>query len=303
MSEAKADKPPLDDIMLAMDVVDTLRHRQLLVERELNAEDRDTKMKQRLREIYASQGIEVPDHVLEQGVAALKEGRFVYEAPDGGLQASLAKLYVSRGKWGKPLLTVLAIVVAVWLAYVLLISGPAERETRALPGRLESTYQSLAAQAVGPRAKEMSESLRADGRSALRRNDEDEVALTLKRMTALQRDLEAEYELRVASHPGQKSGVWRIPDANTNARNYYIIVEAVSRQGKLLEVPVVSEEDGKMHRVKQWGLRVEEPLFRQIAADKRDDGIIQDNRFGVKKRGYLTPEYLMPTTGRAITNW
>ena len=303
MSEAKADKPPLDDIMLAMDVVDTLRHRQLLVERELNAEDRDAKMKQRLREIYASQGIEVPDHVLEQGVAALKEGRFVYEAPAGGLQARLAKLYVSRGKWGKPLLAVLGIILAVWLAYALLVSGPAERETRALPGKLESTYQSLAAQAVGPRAKEMSESLLADGRSALRRDDRDEIALTLERMTTLQRDLEAEYDLRVASHPGQKSGVWRIPDANSNARNYYIIVEAVSRQGKLLEVPVVSEEDGKTHRVKQWGLRVEEPLFRQIAADKRDDGIIQKNRFGVKKRGYVMPEYLMPTTGRAITNW
>ncbi len=71
MTGAAADKRPLDDIMLAMDVVDTLRHQQLLVERELNADDRDEKMKQRLREIYASQGIDVPDDVLEQGVAAL----------------------------------------------------------------------------------------------------------------------------------------------------------------------------------------------------------------------------------------
>ena len=303
MAEAKADKPPLDDIMLAMDVVDTLRHRQLLVERELKSEDRDERMKQRLREIYASQGIEVPDHVLEQGVAALKEGRFVYRAPSGGLQTSLAKLYITRGKWGKPFLMCLSLVLIVWFAYVLLISGPAERAAAALPGRLDSQYQSLAAQAIGPRASELAESLAADGRSALQRDDQDELELTLQRMATLQRDIEIEYELRVASHPGQKSGVWRIPDANRDARNYYIIVEAVGRQGELLEVPVVSEEDGKTYRVKQWGLRVEEPEFEQIAADKKDDGIIQDNRFGVKKRGYLTPQYLMPTTGRAITKW
>jgi hypothetical protein len=40
MSDAAAGKPPLDDIMLAMDVVDTLRHQELLVERELQADDR-----------------------------------------------------------------------------------------------------------------------------------------------------------------------------------------------------------------------------------------------------------------------
>ena len=34
-----------------------------------------------------------------------------------------------------------------------------------------------------------------------------------------------------------------------------------------------------------------------------DDGIIQNNRFGVKKRGFLQPDYLMPTTGDAITRW
>ena len=37
MAEAQR---PLDEVMLAMDVVDTLRHRELLVARELAAEDR-----------------------------------------------------------------------------------------------------------------------------------------------------------------------------------------------------------------------------------------------------------------------
>ena len=46
-----------------------------------------------------------------------------------------------------------------------------------------------------------------------------------------------------------------------------------------------------------------EETFNKVRRDKQDDGIIQANRFGVKKRGQLDPEYLMPTTGAAITNW
>jgi heme exporter protein D len=39
----------LDDLMMAMDVVDTLRHRDRLVERELNEEAREEQLISRLR--------------------------------------------------------------------------------------------------------------------------------------------------------------------------------------------------------------------------------------------------------------
>ncbi|NOT41219.1 MAG: hypothetical protein HOP13_12070, partial [Alphaproteobacteria bacterium] len=68
----------LDELMLAMDVVDTIRFRELLVERELGQGDRDKALRDRLREIYKSQGIEVTDRVLDEGIKALKESRFVY---------------------------------------------------------------------------------------------------------------------------------------------------------------------------------------------------------------------------------
>ena len=47
-----ADKAPLDDVMLAMDVVDTLRHNQDLVARELAGEAREKQLIEKLREIY-----------------------------------------------------------------------------------------------------------------------------------------------------------------------------------------------------------------------------------------------------------
>ena len=89
---AEATSPQsLDDIMLSMDVVDTLRHRQHLIERELNSEERDQKLIERLREIYTSQGMEVTDEILAAGVAALKEDRFVYTPPKESLKVKNRK--------------------------------------------------------------------------------------------------------------------------------------------------------------------------------------------------------------------
>src|SRR5262245_47643777 len=107
------DKAPLDELMLAMDVVDTLRHKELVLARELSAEDRDAKLLDQLREIYTSQGIEVTDEILQRGVDALREERFVYAPPPPSFSRTLAHAYVSRGRWGKPVgFVVAALAVA-----------------------------------------------------------------------------------------------------------------------------------------------------------------------------------------------
>ena len=88
----------LDELMLAMDVVDTLRHQDTLVSRELDEDRRDAELLERLRRISKSQGIAVPDEVLREGVQALKERRFVYTPPLPGLSRTLATLWVERGR-------------------------------------------------------------------------------------------------------------------------------------------------------------------------------------------------------------
>src|SRR5690349_6771423 len=98
-----APSPPktLDDVMMAMDVVDTLRHRDDLVRRELNEDGREGDLIARLRQIYRDQGIEVPDQVLAEGVKALKESRFVYTPPPAGWKRSLLTLWVGRRRYGR----------------------------------------------------------------------------------------------------------------------------------------------------------------------------------------------------------
>ncbi len=86
MPVGTAEAEPLNELMLAMDVVDTLRHRELMLEREVEAGDRDQRLLLRLREIYTGQGIAVTDDVLAQGVSALREERFLYVAPGAELR-------------------------------------------------------------------------------------------------------------------------------------------------------------------------------------------------------------------------
>ncbi|MEJ2563781.1 MAG: DUF6384 family protein, partial [Anaerolineales bacterium] len=98
MTETAAARPgpPLDDVMLAMDVVDTLRQRRELVERELDEPARAQELIARLRTIYANQGIDVPDEILAKGVAALAEERFVYRPAPPSLATTLTRIYVRR---------------------------------------------------------------------------------------------------------------------------------------------------------------------------------------------------------------
>jgi hypothetical protein len=289
--------------MLAMDVVDTIRHRELIVERELNSEARRQELLERLKRLYAAQGLDVPDHVLAEGVAALEEDRFSYAPPEADFGTTMARWYVSRGQWGKPLLGMIAIVAVVALAWYLMVARPEAEKIAALPESLAAAYQEVIDVAEVPEARERAADLVAAGEAALARGDNVAVNDAISGLDGLEQMLAVRYELRVVSRPGQLSGVWRVPEANPSARNYYLIVEAIGDDGEPLAMPVRNEEDGQVYTVSMWGVRVDEDIFNETASDKKDDGIIQNYLLGVKERGRLEPEYRIPTTGEAITKW
>jgi len=294
-----ASRPPLDDVMLAMDVVDTLRRRQQLVERELDEEGRALDLRERLRKIYRAQGIEVPDHVLDEGVAALREDRFVYKPPAPSLATRLAHLYVRRGTWGRWLLAGVVALGVAWGAYHATVVAP----RAALPGELTALHAAVVALARAEPARQRAGSYLATAQAALRDGDEKAARKMRAALEELRSTLEQEYTLRIVSRPGERSGFWRIPDDNPDAQNFYLVVEALDAQGAPVTVQVTNEETGQVERVTKWGLRVAESVYRRVAADKKDDGIIQNHRFGAKRRGYLEPDYEVPTTGAAVTRW
>ena len=411
------------ELMLAMDVVDTLRHERSLVERELQSEDREGELIAKLRKIYADQGLEVSDEVIAQGVRAMREERFAYQPPKAGLKTTLARIYVNRGRWARRTAILILALAALWAGYRYLVVMPAERgrirlaselnnqaaeqqeQAKALRGRitaanseLETALQSVpqsvvapvnrladqARQALASATRQMDafekfsplENIDADNaearsEAARKRLDERknlldraqndlagaqtavasirefkggfqdldslragalkearergtpekiealynnaisalqagdlETARTARQALVFTRDmLRQEYTLQIVSRPGTPSGVWRYPVGSQTARNYYLIVEAVTPSGQRLKLPITSEEDGKVRVASEWGLRVDQRVYEQVRQDKMDDGIVNRKIVGAKKRGYLTPDYRVSTTGATITEW
>jgi len=285
--------------MLAMDVVDTLRHRDMLVAQELASGERDAALLERLRRVYAAQGIDVPERALLDGVAALREDRFAYRPAPPGAARFWATLYVHRGVWARRLAAVAAVVVAA----AVLVQVAVVRPRAELGADLERTRAAIVALARVPEATARAETLATGGAAAVAAGDLGEARAALAELNALRERLEQAYELRIVVGDGVTSGVWRVPDVNTRARNYYLIVEAVDPRGRVLTLPITNEETGRVERVSRWGVRVDEATWERVRSDKADDGIIQERQVGRKASGELEPSYTVPTTGGTITRW
>ncbi len=293
----------LEDVMVAMDVVDTVRHRQILVDRELNADARRANLKQRLREIYTAQGIDVTDDALDAGIAALEEERFSYSPAPSSFAVRLAKLYVSRHRWGKRARifgTFATIVLGLWFFTAYL---PTQRLEAQLPQAIERTYSSIVNSTEDAAALDQALEINSHAQLALAAEDFSAAETDHASLQTLLQRIQEIYSVRIVSQPNELSGVWRVPDVNDTARNYYLIVEAVAPTGRVLTLPVTSEEDGQTRLVQKWGVRVSADTFDQVSADKLDDGIIQENVIGTKPAGRITPDYHVPIAGGTITDW
>lgn len=308
---AEASKAPLDDLMLAMDVVDTLRHHQNLVTRELGSEAREKQLIDKLREIYHSQGIEVPDSVLREGVEALAKSRFVYTPPKPSLATSLARLYVARKKWGPAALALILILViglgGYFFAYRPFQQSQAEAArielAETLPARMDALYQTIFEETKVQQAVNEAEEQRTRGKAAAAEGDRAGALAAIEELTEIRDQLRLEYNLRIVNRANEQSGFWTFPEINTEAANYYVVVEALDPNGKALSLPILNEENGQTETVSMWGVRVPESVYRSVEADKRDDGIIQRNIVGIKQYGFLDVDYTIPVLGGAVTRW
>jgi len=303
---------PLDDVMLAMDVVDTLRHRQDLVTRELDGAKRETQLIDKLRKIYHDQGIEVPDHILKEGVNALDESRFVYTPRAGGLSVALARVYVSRGRWGRWVFGALVAAVlmagAYFLAYQPYQAAQAEAQrielTQTLPARMDQLYERIYEETKVQVAVVRAGDLRDRGKAAVAAKDRAGAEKAAAGLEALLAQLQRSYTLKVVNREGVRSGFWTFPDVNTEAANYYVVVEAIDDgTDKPLTLPIANEESGATERVAIWGIRVSEQVYRAVEADKLDNGIIDHNIMGVKQYGFLDIDYVVPVMGGTVTRW
>ncbi len=301
---------PLDDLMMVMDVVDTLRHEESQVARELKADDRDAAMVDRLRQVYASQGIEVPDHILKAGVEDLKRDRFVYSPPKTGFQRTLAMLYISRGTWSKWLAAACAVLLVAVIAWYFLVIMPKQRAEAELTARLEAlpaAYSELVERidtlTDNTDVEANAASLAEDGRLALQDGKNDAAFKAEQDLRDLAGRLQQVFEVQIVSREGEPTGLTRIPEANPNTENFYIVVEAIDPDGNVVEQSIQSEESGTSERVSKWGQRVSENIYDAVRRDKLEDGIVQKGVLGQKRRGELDINWNSGVQDGAITKW
>lgn len=108
---------------------------------------------------------------------------------------------------------------------------------------------------------------------------------------------------RIVNRDDERTGVWRYNEKANGGRNYYLVAEALDEAGNVAELPIRNEETGKEERVSVFAVRVPQATYNRVAADKQDNGIIEDDLIGSKPRGSLSPRFRMPTTGGYITEW
>ncbi len=304
-------KVPLDDVMIAMDVVDTLRHDKRIVERELNDEKRREDLIARLRELYRGQGIEVPDRILGEGVRALEEERFVYKPPKESFQRRLAQLYVTRNTWGRFVLGAIGGLAILWAAWYVIYEWPRNKEAETqriemeerVPRSLQSLVEQISVVTAKPAVLQRAQQLKKDGLDAASSNRLDDAKAAERELSRILGILRQEYQIKIVTRKGELSGLWRVPKLNPNARNYYLIVEAVDGSGRVVPQVIANEETGESERVKVWAIRVPQVVLEKVQEDKRDDGIIQNAIVARKRRGALEPDWLVDVTGGAITEW
>ena len=104
-------------------------------------------------------------------------------------------------------------------------------------------------------------------------------------------------------------GVWRYKLDNKSIKNYYLLLHAQESKGNDIPKSITNEETGKIKTVTEWGERVPKEVYDTVGKDNEDNGIIDNNIFSIKKRGFITEEIIMRYQGKPleklgeITDW
>lgn len=159
ITQDNIEKTNIDELMLAMDAVDTLRHEKSLVDIELTSDERKLALIQRLRTYYLDQGIAVSDETLETAVSNMDKNRLVHEPLKPGMARTVAHLWVDRHlilrNVGIAFVSMLAVGYVSFVFYNKFVVEPRERaafelaldiETR-LPAALNTAYANVVAAA------------------------------------------------------------------------------------------------------------------------------------------------------------
>lgn len=166
----------------------------------------------------------------------------------------------------------------------------------ALEPEIAGLHAAVLAEAVEDLALERAAGLRRSADAQLVARDANGLEETARDFRQLHQQIGAEYEIVIVG------GVWRFHTELDGVRNYYLRVQAIAPDGARVPVVIRNEENGNTGEVTEWAERVPKEVYDRVGADKQDNGLIDDNDFGFKRRGFLTAERNYEDLGQ-ITEW
>lgn len=168
--------------------------------------------------------------------------------------------------------------------------------SRAASARVSAAFAAIGAIALDPAVRTEASRLFEAATAASAADDVAIVTDSAARLERLQAQLGEEYEIRIVSRPGERSGIdaYFEDEAGKRVSGYYLIVEAITPEGRTLTRSIHDAELDEDRSVRKWGEQVPKAVYDRIADDKRADGVVDDRRFARKQRGRLDEEVLIP---------
>ncbi len=178
---------------------------------------------------------------------------------------------------------------------------------RAYSQEIEQVYSSIGDIARESAALQQADSLYKEGKMHIGSSDILQLKQAVDKIKNLDAVLRQEYTIRVVNREGVKSGIDRYYTDKSGKRvsGYYLIVEARDSGGKVVQLPIRNEENGRTEVVKMWGERVPEAVYESVKRDKLDNGRIDNDSVGRKEIGFLDYKTTMAGVERQgqITRW
>ena len=176
-----------------------------------------------------------------------------------------------------------------------------------LISQTETLYGSIRAIVKEEEASQRGESLYQEAKQLAASADVSRLSETFSQLQSLDNILNQEYTLRIVNRSGVRSGIDRYytDQGGKRVSGYYLIVEAIDSKGNALQMDIRNEESGQTERVTMWGERIPNEVYERVKEDKLDNGIINDDVVGRKKKGYLKEEMTMRDLIKQgqITRW
>lgn len=296
----------LQHVLEAMDAIDELRHADRLVDQALSSDSERQRMLERLRTLYAEQGISVSDELINQALDMLQQDQLRYQRKGSQWQRRLAGLYIARSRWLKPAAVGLLVVGALsWFGDAADNVG-VNAFGKPLAVTLRTEYVEALSRVDGSGEMELMnrvDAINFSGTSALAQGDNNAVQAAIAELKAFNESNGEAYDLRLVRESGQPALITRPGLTPDLPPRHFLLVEALNARNFPVAVEVFSEDTGQRERVMRYGQQIPTELALHFQREFTQHGKYPLTTIARKHRGRFQPEYDIEVLVGVITQW